>query len=96
MSVLVKPIITEKMTAISEKLNQFGFVVKKDANKLEILNAVEEAYGVTVESVNTMTVVAKARSRYTKKGLVSGRKSGYKKAIVKIADGETIDFFGDI
>lgn len=96
MSVLVKPIITEKMTALSEKLGQYGFVVDKKANKLQIIDAVEEAYGVTVEEISTMTVVAKARSRNTKKGLVTGRKSGYKKAIVKLAAGESIDFFGDI
>ena len=96
MSVLVKPIITEKMTALSEKLGQYGFVVNKKANKLQIIDAVEEAYGVTVESISTMNVVAKAKSRFTKKGLVTGRKSGYKKAIVTLADGETIDFFGDI
>ncbi|MEZ5006671.1 MAG: 50S ribosomal protein L23 [Chitinophagales bacterium] len=96
MSVLVKPIITEKMTALGEKLNHYGFVVEGNANKLEIAKAVEEMYGVTVESVNTMTVVAKARSRNTKAGLVTGRKSGYKKAIVSLAEGETIDFFSEI
>ncbi len=96
MSVLVKPIITEKMTAASEKLGQYGFVVSKNANKLQIIDAVEEAYGVTVEGVSTINVVAKAKSRFTKKGVVKGRKSGYKKAIVKLAAGETIDFFGDI
>jgi len=96
MSVLVKPIITEKMTALSEKLGHYGFVVSKNANKLQIIDAVEEAYGVTVERISTMNVAAKAKSRFTKKGLVTGRKSGYKKAIVKLAEGETIDFFGDI
>lgn len=96
MSVLVKPIITEKMTALSEKLGHYGFVVSKSANKLQIIDAVEEAYGVTVERISTMNVAAKAKSRFTKKGLVTGRKSGYKKAIVKLAEGETIDFFGDI
>lgn len=96
MSVLVKPIITEKMTALSEKLGHYGFVVSKTANKLQIIDAVEEAYGVTVERISTMNVAAKAKSRFTKKGLVTGRKSGYKKAIVKLAEGETIDFFGDI
>ena len=96
MSILVKPIITEKMTALGEKLNHFGFVVNGNANKLEIAKAVEEMYGVTVESVNTLTVAAKARSRNTKAGVVTGRKSGYKKAIVKLAEGETIDFFSEI
>lgn len=96
MEILLKPIITEKMTALGEKLNQYGFIVGKTANKLEISSAVEEMYGVNVESVSTMNVAAKARSRNTKKGVVSGRKSGYKKAIVTLAKGETIDFFGDI
>ena len=96
MSVLVKPIITEKMTALGEKLGKYGFIVRKDANKLQIIDEVEETYGVTVEGVSTMNVPAKNRSRYTKKGLVTGRKSGYKKAIVTLAEGETIDFFSDI
>ncbi len=96
MSVLVKPIITEKMTAQGEKLSKFGFIVNKDANKLQIVDAIEEMYGVTVENVNTLNVAAKARSRYTKKGIISGRKSGYKKAIVTLSEGETIDFFSDI
>lgn len=84
------------MTALSEKLSQYGFVVQKTANKLEIAKAVEEMYGVTVESVKTLNVAAKAKSRFTKAGLVSGRKSGYKKAIVSVAEGETIDFFSEI
>ena len=96
MSVLVKPIITEKMTALGEKLQKYGFIVNKDANKLQIVSAVEEMYGVTVEAVNTLNVAAKARSRFTKGGVISGRKSGYKKAIVTLSEGETIDFFSDI
>ena len=96
MSVLVKPIITEKMTAQGEKLSKYGFIVDKNANKLQIVEAVESMYGVTVEAVNTINVAAKARSRFTKKGVVSGRKSGYKKAIVTVSEGETIDFFSDI
>ncbi|MEZ5001920.1 MAG: 50S ribosomal protein L23 [Chitinophagales bacterium] len=96
MSVLVKPIITEKMTKLGEKLSHYGFVVEGNANKLEIAKAVEDMYGVTVESVNTMNVVAKERSRNTKAGLVTGRKSGFKKAIVSLAEGETIDFFSEI
>ena len=96
MDILMKPIITEKMTAQGEKLGKFGFVVDKGANKIQIAEAVAEMYGVTVENVSTMTVPPKARSRNTKKGVVSGRKSGYKKAIVTLSEGETIDFFGDI
>ena len=96
MEVLVKPIITEKMAALGEKLGKFGFVVNGDANKIQIANAVEEMYGVTVTSVSTMNVPAKARSRFTKGGVVSGRKSGYKKAVVTLSEGESIDFFSDI
>lgn len=84
------------MTKLGEKLSHYGFVVEGNANKLEIAKAVEDMYGVTVESVNTMNVVAKERSRNTKAGLVTGRKSGFKKAIVSLAEGETIDFFSEI
>ncbi|MCP4121780.1 MAG: 50S ribosomal protein L23 [Bacteroidetes bacterium] len=96
MDILMKPIITEKMTAQGEKLGKYGFIVDKTANKIQIAGAVEEMYGVTVEGVSTMNVPAKARSRYTKKGIISGRKSGYKKAVVTLSEGETIDFFSDI
>ena len=96
MSVLIKPIITEKMSLLSEKLNKYGFVVSKEANKIMIREAVEEMYGVTVEEVRTINVPAKARSRFTKSGVISGRKSGYKKAIVSLAEGETIDFFSEV
>ncbi len=96
MSVLVKPIITEKMSLLSEKLNKYGFVVAKEANKIMIREAVEEMYGVTVEEVKTINVPAKAKSRFTKSGVISGRKSGYKKAIVSLAEGETIDFFSEV
>ncbi len=92
----MKPVITEKMTAQGEKLGKYGFIVDKRANKIQIAGAVEDMYGVTVKDVDTMNVPAKARSRYTKRGLVSGRKSGYKKAIVTLSEGDTIDFFGDL
>lgn len=96
MEVLIKPVITEKLTAQGEKLGKYGFIVDKDANKIEIANAVEKMYGVTVESVSTMNVPAKARSRFTKRGVISGRKSGYKKAVITLKEGETIDFFSEI
>lgn len=96
MEILIKPIITEKMTTISEKLNSYGFVVKGDANKVEIKNAVEKKYGVSVESVNTINYKGKIKSRYTKSGLVVGRKGNMKKAIVTLTDGDTIDFYGNI
>jgi len=94
--VLVKPVVTEKSTAIQEDLQQYVFVVNKNANKLEIKKAVEDMYGVTVESVNTTVMPSKMKSRFTKSGLIVGRKSSYKKAFVKLADGEEIDFYANI
>jgi large subunit ribosomal protein L23 len=96
MEILLKPIITEKMTAQGEDLNRYGFVVKKDANKLQIKKAVEEMYGVNVDSVNTMRYAGKTKTRYTKTGLVRGKASSYKKAIVTLVEGETIDFYSNI
>ena len=96
MSILVEPIITEKMTGLGEKLNRFGFIVEKRANKIEIGKAVEEMYNVTVEAVNTMVYGGKRRSRFTKTGLVKGKTKSYKKAIVTLAEGDTIDFYSNI
>jgi large subunit ribosomal protein L23 len=96
MDIIIKPIVTEKMTGISEKLNRFGFIVRKDANKIEIKKAVEKLYGVTVIDVNTIRYAGKAKSRYTKTGLISGRTDAYKKAIVSLKSGETIDFYSNI
>ncbi len=96
MSILIKPVITEKATDQSELNNCFTFVVKKDANKIEVKVAVESAYGVTVKSVRTMTYPVKRATKYTKKGLVSGKKGAYKKAIVQLAEGEIIDFYSNI
>lgn len=96
MGIIVKPIITEKMTDQGEKLNRFGFVVDHKANKLEIKKAVESKYGVSVESVNTMVYAGKRKSRYTKTGLVEGRTKKFKKAIITVAEGDTIDFYGNI
>lgn len=96
MNILIEPIITEKMTDKSEKLNQFGFIVKKDANKIEIKKAVEKLYSVTVESVNTMIYGGKRRDRFTKRGLIKGRTKSFKKALVTLADGDTIDFYSNI
>lgn len=95
-SVLIKPIITEKMTALGEKLNRVGFVVDRKANKIQIKKAVEEMYGVSVKAVNTMVVPGKAKSRNTKAGVIKGTKSSYKKAIITLTDGETIDFYSNI
>jgi large subunit ribosomal protein L23 len=96
MNIIVKPIITEKMTAISEKLHRYGFIVDKRANKLQIKGAIKELYGVEVESVNTMNYSGKLKSRFTKTGVISGRTNAFKKAVVTLAEGETIDFFSNI
>lgn len=96
MSILIKPIITEKATKDSEIFNRYAFVVNKQANKLEIKGAVESAYGVAVKSVRTLIQPAERKTKYTKKGLVTGLTSGYKKAIVQLADGEVIDFYNNI
>jgi len=96
MKIIVKPIITEKMTAISEKLHRYGFIVDKRANKLQIKSAVKVLYGVEVEAVNTMNYSGKLKSRFTKTGVISGRTNAFKKAVVTLAEGETIDFFSNI
>ena len=96
MSILIKPIITEKATDQSELNNCFSFVVKKAANKIEVKEAVESSYGVTVKNVRTMNYPVYRSTKYTKKGLVSSAKGAYKKAIVQLADGENIDFYSNI
>lgn len=92
-AILVRPVITEKVNGQMEKSNRYTFVINKNANKLEVKKAVEEFYGVKVEHVNTARVPAKAKTRMTKSGILSGRKSGYKKAIVTLAEGDSIDLF---
>ena len=97
MGIIIKPIVTEKMTAITGKFpNRYGFRVTPEANKLEIKKAVEAMYEVTVVDVNTMNRSGKFKSRYTKSGLVSGRQDAYKKAIVTLKEGDTIDFYSNI
>jgi large subunit ribosomal protein L23 len=96
MEVLVKPLITEKMTDLAEKKGQYGFVVNRKANKLEVKKAVEDMYGVTVQSVNTMIIPGKKRSRNTKTKFIIGRTSAVKKAIVTLAEGQSIDFYSNI
>lgn len=96
MSVLIKPIITEKATADSENANRFAFVVEKKANKLQIKQAVESLYGVNVEVVRTMVVPGKRKMRYTKTGISQGNTGSYKKAIVEVRSGETIDLYSNI
>ena len=96
MGIIVKPLVTEKMTAITEKTNLFGFIVRPEANKLEIKKEVEALYNVTVVEVNTMRYAGKNKSRYTRSGLINGRTNAFKKAIVTLKEGDTIDFYSNI
>lgn len=96
MAYIIKPIVTEKMTGITEKLNQFGFIVRPEANKLQIKAEIEALYNVNVVSVNTMNFAGKSKSRYNKAGLLRGRSSAFKKAVVTLKEGETIDFYSNI
>ncbi len=96
MEILKKPILTEKASALTEKLNRFSFKVDQRANKLEIKQAIEKMYGVNIQAINTMVVFGKTKSRNTKAGVVSGHAPKYKKAIVTLKDGETIDFYSNI
>ncbi|MBQ3722680.1 MAG: 50S ribosomal protein L23 [Bacteroidales bacterium] len=96
MGIIFKPIVTEKMTEQGEKLNRYGFIVDRRANKLEIKAAVEQMYNVTVEDVNTVNYHGKRRSRYTKAGLLRGRSNHFKKAYVTLAGDDKIDFYANI
>ncbi|MEM7087502.1 MAG: 50S ribosomal protein L23 [Bacteroidota bacterium] len=96
MNILIKPIITEKATADAEVNNRYGFVVNTKANKVEIKKAVEAAYGVSVTAVRTMNVRPDRRTRHTKTGIQTGKTNAYKKAIVQVAEGDTIDFYANI
>ncbi|MGN6508327.1 MAG: 50S ribosomal protein L23 [Chitinophaga sp.] len=94
--VLIKPVISEKVNKATEKFNRFYFIVDKKANKLEIKKAVEDFYGVTVAEVNTMVMPGKNKTRFTKAGFISGRKPSYKKAVITLAEGESIDLYANI
>ncbi|GGW23831.1 50S ribosomal protein L23 [Arenibacter certesii] len=96
MSVLIKPIITEKMTAESEVNNRYGFLVDPRVNKIQVKEAVEATYGVTVEKVRTMNYGPSRKSRYTKTGVQHGKTNAYKKAIVDLAEGDIIDFYSNL
>ena len=95
MSVLIKPLVTEKVSDLNEK-GKYGFIVDRKANKVEIKKAVEQMYGVSVESVNTMQYQGKQKTRYTKSRIVTGRTGSFKKAIITVAEGEVIDFYSGI
>ena len=96
MNILLKPIVTEKMTAQGDKYNRYGFVVARNANKLQIRKAVEDLYGVTVASVNTMRYGGKIKTRNTKSGFLVGKTAAIKKAVVTLAEGNKIDFYSNI
>jgi len=96
MEILVKPLVTEKMTDQSERFNRYGFVVDRRATKPQIKKAVESLYNVTVDSVNTMVYGGKVKSRYTKGGIITGKTTAFKKAIVTLVEGDSIDFYSNI
>ena len=96
MGILIKPIVTEKLTNLGEKFNRYGFIVDRDANKLQIKAAVEQMYNVNVASVNTVNYHGKRKQRYSKSGLLRGRMNHFKKAYVTLAGDEKIDFYSNI
>jgi large subunit ribosomal protein L23 len=96
MNILIKPIVTEKYTNLGEKLNRYGFLVDRNANKLQIKKAVEELYSVNVAEVNTMRYSGKMKSRFTKSGILKGRTGMTKRAIITLKEGEKIDFYSNI
>ncbi len=96
MGILEKPLVTEKMTILGEKLNRYGFIVDRNANKIQIKAAVEQMYGVTVKDVNTVNYHGKKKSRFTKAGLLSGRANHFKKAYVTLTGEDKIDFYSNI
>jgi large subunit ribosomal protein L23 len=94
-SILVRPLITEKMTGISEKLvGKYGFIVSVEANKIEIARDIKEKFNVDVASVNTILHKGKQKTQFTKKGRFSGRTPKFKKAVITLKAGQTIDIFG--
>lgn len=96
MSILIKPIITEKATNESELNNRFTFMVSQKANKIEIKDAVEAFYGVSITKVRTMNVRPDRKTKFTKTGVVTGKTSAYKKAVVQVAEGDTIDLYTNL
>lgn len=97
MGIIIKPVVTEKQTNVSQKYpNRVAFRVEPEANKYQIKAVVEELYKVNVVRVNTMNYPGKKKSRYTKSGVISGRESAFKKAVVFLKEGQTIDFFSNI
>ena len=96
MTYIIKPLVTEKMTGITEKQNKYGFVVRPEAIKIELKKEIESRYNVTVTDVNTCVYAGKSKTRYTKAGLLKGRTNAFKKAIVTLKEGDVIDFYSNI
>ena len=96
MNIVIRPVVSEKMTDLAEKLNRYAFVVDLKANKVQIKNEIEKLYDVKVHSVKTMICIGKKRVRGTKSGMIKGKTSKYKKAIIKLLEGETIDIYSNI
>ena len=96
MTYIIKPLVTEKMTGITEKQIKYGFVVRPEANKIELKKEIESRYNVTVTDVNTCVYAGKNKTRYTKAGLLKGRTNAFKKAIVTLKEGDVIDFYSNI
>jgi len=96
MEILVKPLVTEKMTEQADKFNRYGFVVDRRATKPQIKKAVESLYNVKVDRVNTMVYGGKTKSRYTKGGVITGKTASFKKAVVTLVQGDSIDFYSNI
>ena len=97
MGIIIKPLVTEKMTAITDKANnRFGFIVRPEAHKLEIKKDVHALYNVTVVDVNIIKYSGKSKSRYTRAGIINGRTNAFKKALVTLKEGDTIDFYSNI
>ena len=96
MGIIIKPIVTEKLTDQGEELNRYGFIVDRKANKLQIKDAVEKMYGVSVTDVNTVNYHGKKKSRYSKTGVLRGRANHYKKAYITLAGEDKIDFYANI
>ena len=96
MDILIKPLVTEKMTNLAERFNRYGFIVDRKSTKPQIKKAIESLYDVTVDTVNTMVYGGKEKSRFTKSGVISGKTVSYKKAIVTLVKGDSIDFYSNI
>jgi len=94
--IIVKPMVTERLTEEAERFNRYGFIVDKNANKIQIRESIEKMYSVSVTSVRTMNYMGKKNTRFTTAGMVKGKKPSYKKAIVTVAAGDSIDFYAGI